>query len=765
MRREDIERFGKIVAKLQGKEEKGKYEYMSLCPAHGDARLSLWVKLEENGKITLYCHAGCSQSDVCEALGFKISFLYPIPQIVDLFDYVTASGELLYQEIKYDKTALRRFKVRRPADKKNSKDPWIWDIKNTPLILYNLFEIINAKPDELAFMCEGAKDARTLLRLQILSTAVLFNNWVEADTSPLDNRPVIILVDNDEGGETKALIAAHDRHKKSSCIKLLRLPGLDKGGDVTDWLAMKGENTKEKLLALAMDSDLPEWFPKESLRDCIAKGRETGLAFEHNDPRPAFLEWLETFHPSEEGPLYFYDDEWLKGNPKSLIFKPISKNRILEDLTQFFLLCYNRNSRNSEDLFKPTPKLMETILKSGEVNRDLDEIENPVVPIFVPFFMSKKEKDYKTEDIIILKDYNFYVPERLIFERNMDACVALASLPFNYDEKAKCPEIEKAFDKQWKDDQQSTDLLLQFIYYAMKHTHIYKAILCMIGDSDTGKTQILELIRHFIGQDSCEALSLGKIGRPFELYRARNAQLLISDDLHITSFDLQDGALVENMKSIPSGAPIRLEKKGGIIYSKKLPCQIILAGNEPPKIQQFSNALANRFYFLNFAHVFKRGKDMDPNIIDVWIKELAGLLNKVLDAGEDLIKNHGFIEPESSADIRARFEGGSTPIRKFIRDWFNLNAIDDKVKWFTRISDMNSYYKMYCEEEGINQLSMGSFNDALESIVEITKVHKHINIPDEKGSPKRTNVRGWEGVKRKGTSGNPQDEIGKAREF
>lgn len=764
MRKEDVERFNKIVGKLQGKEEKGKYKYMSLCPAHGDARLSLWTELKDNGRIQLYCHAGCDQAVICEKLGFKISFLYPVPQIIDYFDFVTASGELLYQEVKYDTTALHRFKVRRPSNTKKSE--WIWDAKGLSLILYNLFEIVNTKPKEIIFMCEGAKDARTLLRFGITATAALFNNWVETDTSALDNKPVVILVDNDGGGETKALIAAHDRHKKSSCIKLLRLPGLDKGEDVTDWINKGGENTKERLLVLATDEKLPEWFPKESLRECIAEGRETGLAFEHNNPRPAFLEWLETFHPSEEGPLVFYDDEWLKGSPKTLIFKPVSKNSTLEAMTQFFLLCYNRNSKNSEELYKPTPKLMETVLKSGEVNRDLDEIENPTVPIFIPFFMSEKEKNYKTEDIIILKNNNFYVPERICFPRNMDACIALAALPFNYDASAKCPKIEEAFDKQWKDDLESTDLLLQFIYYCMKHTHIYKAILCMIGDSDSGKTQILELIRNFIGRDSCEALSLGKIGRPFELYRARNAQLLISDDLHITSYDLQDGALVENLKSIPSGAPIRLEKKGGIIYSKPLPCQIIIAGNEPPKIQQFSNALANRFYFLDFPHIFKRGQDMNPNIIEIWVKELAGLLNKVLDSGEKLDKNKGFIEPTSSIDIRSRFEGGSTPIRKFIRDWFDLNSIDDEVKWFTRISDMKSYYRLYCEEEGISELSSGNFNDALESIIEIRKDSTNVYIPDEKsGKPKRTSVRGWTGVRRKGTSGNPMDEIGKAGEF
>ena len=110
------------------------------------------------------------------------------------------------------------------------------------------------------------------------------------------------------------------------------------------------------------------------------------------------------------------------------------------------------------------------------------------------------------DDIIIMKSGNFYIPFRTMHPRNMESCIAMSCLPFDYDPDAKCPNIDEAFRMQWNDDQESIDLLLQFIYYSMKHSHKYKAILCMIGESDSGKTQILELIRHFIGYEGCEAI-------------------------------------------------------------------------------------------------------------------------------------------------------------------------------------------------------------------------------------------------------------------
>ena len=109
---EDKKRFKDFTKKLQGKIDKGDCEIMSLCPAHGDANVSLWVKLE-GSKIHVDCKAGCSVVDVVESLGFKMSILYGVPQIEAVYGYEDEHGALLYEEVKYDKKAQHRFTVRR----------------------------------------------------------------------------------------------------------------------------------------------------------------------------------------------------------------------------------------------------------------------------------------------------------------------------------------------------------------------------------------------------------------------------------------------------------------------------------------------------------------------------------------------------------------------------------------------------------------------------------------------------------------------------
>jgi len=55
----------------------------------------------------------------------------------------------------------------------------------------------------------------------------------------------------------------------------------------------------------------------------------------------------------------------------------------------------------------------------------------------------------------------------------------------------------------------------------------------------------------------------------------------------------------------------------------------------------------------------------------------------------------GFVEPLSSISVRSKFEGGSNPVKRFVRDWFEVNDSSDKVKWNTRIEDLKIDYKQY----------------------------------------------------------------------
>lgn len=64
-----------ILAKLQKVREVGQRSWVACCPAHDDHNPSLSVS-EQGGKILMHCHAGCTNEDVCAALGIGVRDLF-----------------------------------------------------------------------------------------------------------------------------------------------------------------------------------------------------------------------------------------------------------------------------------------------------------------------------------------------------------------------------------------------------------------------------------------------------------------------------------------------------------------------------------------------------------------------------------------------------------------------------------------------------------------------------------------------------------------
>ena len=68
----------------------------------------------------------------------------------------------------------------------------------------------------------------------------------------------VIFEDNDDTGREKALKAAQLLHGKAKTVRVVRLPGLSEGGDVSDWLdaGHSGDDLVEKAF------DTPLWQPR-----------------------------------------------------------------------------------------------------------------------------------------------------------------------------------------------------------------------------------------------------------------------------------------------------------------------------------------------------------------------------------------------------------------------------------------------------------------------------------------------------------------------
>ena len=278
--------------------------FTACCPAHDDANPSLSLNPGENGGTLWYCHAGCSQESVQDALHGLGLWPYPsggmrslarpatIPapasspaphpirrEHVDTYLYTDEAGVPISRVRRgldhfEDGTTRKTFAQWRYA--KGVPDPsplptgyrrdgdWVTGqgvLNDRRRVLFNLPEIV-ANPSRTVFIVEGEKDVQTLAGLGLLATTKAegviksvagkdAERWLPVFADTLRGRQVVILPDNDETGHRHARIIAATLSGKCPDIRIVYLAGLPASGDVTDWVMAGGTRAQLEALVTA----------------------------------------------------------------------------------------------------------------------------------------------------------------------------------------------------------------------------------------------------------------------------------------------------------------------------------------------------------------------------------------------------------------------------------------------------------------------------------------------------------------------------------
>ena len=179
-------------------------------------------------------------------------------RLVKTYDYVTESGELLFQCCRYEP---KDFKQRQP----DGRVGWLWNLQGTRRVLYRLPELLrDLKRGLPVIVTEGEKDADEIAKLG-LPLAVTCNplgagKWRDEYSQTLRGASVFVIADKDEAGRKHAQEAAALLHGKTKSVAILELP--DRNGqkvkDASDWLAAGG--TAGELTELLNTAQ--EWTPQ-----------------------------------------------------------------------------------------------------------------------------------------------------------------------------------------------------------------------------------------------------------------------------------------------------------------------------------------------------------------------------------------------------------------------------------------------------------------------------------------------------------------------
>lgn len=245
------------LAKVLGAKKVGS-EYLCQCPAHGDDTASLTFKDGDVVPVVVNCKANCSQEDVLNQLLWQFGVDLKRdsgsngngkPKVVESYHYEDWDGSLLYVKDRYEP---KDFRLRRP----NGNGGWIYKMGDTKEVIYRLPVVKKAITDgSTVYVVEGEKDVHSVERLGLTATCNAYgagkdkSKWRAYHADFLKGvKDVVVLRDYDDAGESHAKAVTESIKALGIPVRVVELPGLTKGQDISDWLAQGG--TKEQLLEL-----------------------------------------------------------------------------------------------------------------------------------------------------------------------------------------------------------------------------------------------------------------------------------------------------------------------------------------------------------------------------------------------------------------------------------------------------------------------------------------------------------------------------------
>lgn len=268
----------RVLARLKGVKPAGQSKWMAQCPAHEDKQASLSLRVGNDGRAVMFCHASCPTTAIVAALGLAMSDLFiggrpslevsssvapaqgvkTRQRMVKSFDYHDADGTLVFQVCRMEPKA---FPQRRPTP----AGGWEWGLGDVAPVLYRLPEVIEAVASERRiYVVEGEKDADTLVALGLSATTSPMGagKWREEYAATLAGADVVVLPDNDEPGHDHAKQVADSLRAAGCTVRVVALPDAAIKGDVSDWIAAGGTLAQlEHLVARSVTWNIGDEIP------------------------------------------------------------------------------------------------------------------------------------------------------------------------------------------------------------------------------------------------------------------------------------------------------------------------------------------------------------------------------------------------------------------------------------------------------------------------------------------------------------------------
>jgi P4 family phage/plasmid primase-like protien len=396
---------------------------------------------------------------------------------------------------------------------------------------------------------------------------------------------------------------------------------------------------------------------QKTLQDALDAGM---VVLDANNPITNAKRFLEAQYSCEEGvTLAHYAQDWYIYLQTH--YDLIEEQTIRSELYKFLDKCVKQVKGNMAP-FNPNPANVSAILDSIKALVHLENKPNTRPPVWLSGYAYNKPDASK---LISLENGIFHFEQNILIPHSL-GFFTTNSLPFAYDPAAQCPNWLKFLDDIWPNDEESKQLLQEYMAYVLSGDTKQQKMLNLVGPRRSGKGTINKILVALLGQHNTVAPQMDELVDSFGLQPWLNKLLASFTDARLTGRNT--AGIVSQLLRIVGGDTITVNRKNKEAWNGYLPTRIIIYSNEALQLSESSNALTGRMLVLSMTNSFF-GKE-DVTLSDKLIAELSGIFNWCLEGHKRRLSrpSERFVQPKSGIELLETMEELGNPMSSFISD-------------------------------------------------------------------------------------------------
>jgi len=197
-----------------------------------------------------------------------------------------------------------------------------------------------------------------------------------------------------------------------------------------------------------------------------------------------------------------------------------------------------------------------------------------------------------------------------------------------------CPRWKSFLDEAVRDPETIREIQKFFGYCMVRDTRHEKWLL-LYGPGGDGKSKLMSVLRHLVGEENCSHIPMGKLEDQFYLSRLVDKLLNMSTEVESKAMQSME------IKAIVSGDPVAAAFKNQTPFDFVPVCKLVYSTNRLPRVMDNSDGWFRKVMVVEMTQQFYKQGRADLNLEAKLLSELSGIFAWSL-MGLEILNGEGF---------------------------------------------------------------------------------------------------------------------------